>query len=373
MSSYTSALPPPLPPRYSKTELDIDAPSSSPAPTNEIPLSTAIHETSAFLSSPSSSRLSFPPTYALIGIYRLLSDPHLRNPIWAKTRNGTLRGLAVGAAWIFISWRSQLGFVERFLMGTRMIKKFANNEGGTVILGYNLPLAVYATIFIIGGQFWYILKFFLSKNIKIARKRAWDLTVESRNKPASFWGPYVEEYEVPPVEKAKKASKRVRIQKVVFGKLGRFFVNKFILFPLNFVPVVGIIVSSMVKALGSARFLHEPYFASKGMTPNQALLFVEERKWDYYSFGFAASLLESLPFVGMFFSISNRIGAAMWAFDCEKRQEAFRTGELKPQPRQEVVVVPGVGKIGRVGVRTEMGEKVERFGEKGEEMPGGLD
>ena len=100
----------------------------------------------------------------------------------------------------------------------------------------------------------YILKFFLHKNIKIARKRAWDLvsyplshsffsflesrelnrfvrvflsqTVESRGKPASFWGRYVEEYEVPPVEKARKASKRARVQRVVFGKLGRFFVNK---------------------------------------------------------------------------------------------------------------------------------------------------
>ena len=29
-------------------------------------------------------------------------------------------------------------------------------------------------------------------------------------------------------------------------------------------------------------------------------------------FGFAASLLESVPIVGLFLSISNRIGAAMW-------------------------------------------------------------
>jgi hypothetical protein len=30
-------------------------------------------------------------------------------------------------------------------------------------------------------------------------------------------------------------------------------------------------------------------------------------------FGFAAALLETLPFFGLFFSISNQIGAAMWA------------------------------------------------------------
>jgi len=75
------------------------------------------------------------------------------------------------------------------------------------------------------------------------------------------------------VEKARKASKRARVQKVVFGKMGRFLVNKceagfvasrsplfsllhlveggsdsplaslfhlaVILFPLNFVPIVG--------------------------------------------------------------------------------------------------------------------------------------
>ena len=31
-------------------------------------------------------------------------------------------------------------------------------------------------------------------------------------------------------------------------------------------------------------------------------------------FGFAAALVESLPIIGLFFSVSNRIGAAMWAF-----------------------------------------------------------
>lgn len=66
-------------------------------------------------------------------------------------------------------------------------------------------------------------------------------------------------------------------------------------------------------------------------------------------FGFAAALLERIPLVGLVFSISNRIGAAMWAHDVrqvslilaisltslassqlEKRQHAFRAGELKP-------------------------------------------
>ena len=35
--------------------------------------------------------------------------------------------------------------------------------------------------------------------------------------------------------------------------------------------------------------------------------------WCIAVFGFAAALLETLPFIGLLFSISNQIGAAMWA------------------------------------------------------------
>lgn len=78
------------------------------------------------------------------------------------------------------------------------------------------------------------------------------------------------------------------------------------------------------------------------MTPHEVAVFVAERNKEYlcryilnlsqrsgYSvivgialkcvllcaaFGFAAALLEATPFIGIFFSVSNRIGACMWAF-----------------------------------------------------------
>lgn len=49
------------------------------------------------------------------------------------------------------------------------------------------------------------------------------------------------------------------------------------------------------------------------MTPQQIAVFMEERKYYYRAFGFAAALVESLPIIGLLFSVSNRIGAAMWA------------------------------------------------------------
>jgi len=56
------------------------------------------------------------------------------------------------------------------------------------------------------------------------------------------------------------------------------------------------------------------------MTRHQIAVFIEERKWDYRLFGFVAALLENIPIIGLIFTISNRVGAAMWAHDLEKKQ-----------------------------------------------------
>ncbi len=47
-----------------------------------------------------SLRLDFPPSYVIVGAYRLLSDKALFVPIWKKCRNGFLRGIAVGSVWV---------------------------------------------------------------------------------------------------------------------------------------------------------------------------------------------------------------------------------------------------------------------------------
>lgn len=67
------------------------------------------------------------------------------------------------------------------------------------------------------------------------------------------------------------------------------------------------------------------------MTPLEEELFIVERLKEFRMFGFTAALLERLPIIGIVFSISNRIGAAMWAHDMEKQQRAFREGEIRPE------------------------------------------
>lgn len=50
--------------------------------------------------------------------------------------------------------------------------------------------------------------------------------------------------------------------------------------------------------------------------------------------------------------VSNRVASAMWAHDLEKRQEAFRSGELKPQPHSQTSIdlLPGAERLGLGGL-----------------------
>jgi hypothetical protein len=80
-----------------------------------------------------------------------------------------------------------------------------------------------------------------------------------------------------------------------------------------------------------ARVLHQPYFKRKNMTPIEIELFIVEHLRELRMFGFIAALLERLPLIGIVFSISNRIGAAMWAHDLEKLQHRYKDGQLKPE------------------------------------------
>ncbi|TFY55289.1 hypothetical protein EVJ58_g8343 [Rhodofomes roseus] len=183
-------------------------------------------------------------------------------------------------------------------------------------LGSYVPfdMRTFATFFFVATQVSGIVTYFVSHGLRVARERAYNQTIESRNKGPDFWRPYVEEWDNPP-----KVSKGVGLSHVLSGSLGRIAVRVLFLH-VEVVPVMGMLVSAWFRSFGTARYLHKPYFHAKGMSSEQVSVFIEERKWDYRAFGFVAALLEHIPLVGLMFSVSNRIGAAMWAVDLEKRQ-----------------------------------------------------
>ncbi|KAF8601198.1 hypothetical protein BDV93DRAFT_524923 [Ceratobasidium sp. AG-I] len=276
--------------------------------------------------------LTFPPVYCIVGIYRLLSDPLLRVPAWDKCRHGVRRGGLVGLAWAVLTWKIQKAFVGYFLLKSPRFTGLSNDK----IFGYHVPLDVgtYATLLFLGDQITGILYFFLSRNLRIARDRAWEQTLQSRGKGPEFWGAYVEEWQKPP----KPDTAPPKWEKWVGHPVLRIVIRKLVLAPLNFIPFLGLGISAWMKALSTSRGLHSPYFKLKKMTPQQIATYMEERKWDYRAFGFVAALFESLPILGIGMTISNRIASAMWAHDLEKRQDHFRKGELKPLPPRVVVV-----------------------------------
>ncbi|EIW87449.1 hypothetical protein CONPUDRAFT_116711 [Coniophora puteana RWD-64-598 SS2] len=284
-------------------------------------------------------RLDFPPSYVGVGIYRLCTDRALRVAAWDKCKHGARRGALVGFVWTCLTYPIQRRFVQLALTHPGSIFSFsyltrlsakASDISEETLLGYRLPFSIssYVAVLFLGAQVTTIIHFFLAKNIRVARQRAWDQTVASRGKGPDFWQPYVEEWEFPPMVNEKRWGRLDTIAKTWFWKL---IVQKVVLLPLSLYPFVGNFIAAGFKALSTAEYLHTPYFKAKNMTPHQVAVFIEERKWDYRAFGFAAALLEGLPIVGLFFSVSNRIGAAMWAHDLEKRQHWIAEQRLHAQ------------------------------------------
>lgn len=66
----------------------------------------------------------------------------------------------------------------------------------------------YATYLLVAQQASAVLQWAIKKELKIARAHAYEATIESRGKDKSFWIPYVEEWKIPPVERAQRSLER---------------------------------------------------------------------------------------------------------------------------------------------------------------------
>ena len=46
------------------------------------------------------ARMEFPPSYVIVGVYRLFTDKNLRVPAWQKCKHGATRGAGVALGWV---------------------------------------------------------------------------------------------------------------------------------------------------------------------------------------------------------------------------------------------------------------------------------
>jgi len=115
-----------------------------------------------------------------------------------------------------------------------------------------------------------------------------------------------------------------RLGKSVSKPFGSLSVNSiiryFMYLPLNFIPVVGTVLFVILQGKKFGPNAHSRYFQLKQMRKQQKDQFIEERSGAYTSFGVVATLLEMVPVVGLFFSFTNTVGAALWAADLEQKE-----------------------------------------------------
>ncbi|KAF2867158.1 hypothetical protein BDV95DRAFT_503127 [Massariosphaeria phaeospora] len=116
------------------------------------------------------------------------------------------------------------------------------------------------------------------------------------------------------------------------GKLGKLvtkpfqkftpkaIIRYFMYLPLNFIPVIGTVLFVILQGRKFGPTAHARYFQLKQMKKGEQDAFVEQRRAAYTSFGVPAVLLELVPILGIFFSFTNTVGAALWAADMEQNR-----------------------------------------------------
>ncbi|WFD02179.1 hypothetical protein MOBT1_000860 [Malassezia obtusa] len=299
--------------------------------------------------------LEFPPVYTVVGVYRLFHDPKLWSSIWNASRYAVMRATITAGLWIVISLPFQ-GFLASWFVG-RIGKAFGAERTYDALAqlahAAHIPLPSFdalAKLLLILNQADFVFELNLKTQLRQFRHTAYADTVASRGKPASWWTPYTEEWQRPPSADAPRGS--AGLADSVRQSLVRWVVRRVAMIVTNSIPVFGFVVYSGFSALQYARRLHAPLFEAKHMSAQQITTWIEERRTAYWLFGFSALVLERIPFLGMLFSISNRIGAAMWAHDLEKRQHRFQQGELHPLAADETRggdSVPAAGAPGSYG------------------------
>lgn len=278
--------------------------------------------------------LHFPAVYPIVGMYRLAHDELLWRPMWNACYARVTQAGATTILWSFVSLPGQrlvsgliLGHMGRACGAKWMYEliEAGGRQAGIPMLSFGSM----TTLLLVLNQVNIVFDMFLGKQMRAFRDTAYRKTVESRGKSSDFWTPYTEEYERPPnpQDDVKKLTIKKRLSDMVLRKVSLLLFGS--------IPIFGVILSAAYGALGFAREMHQPFFEVKHMQDEQITLWITERRIDYMLFGFFALLLERIPFFGLIFSVSNQIGAAMWAHDLEKRQHRFQRGELQPIPAEQ--------------------------------------
>ncbi|KAJ3553093.1 hypothetical protein NM688_g3801 [Phlebia brevispora] len=89
--------------------------------------------------------------------------------------------------------------------------------------------------------------------------------------------------------------------------------------PLNIIPVLGTISFVCINGHRAGPGWHARYFQLKGFDSHRRLEFVKTHQAEYTAFGVGALVLSFVPIIGLLFTFTNTVGAALWAADIEAK------------------------------------------------------
>ncbi|KAH8116330.1 hypothetical protein DFH11DRAFT_1852999 [Phellopilus nigrolimitatus] len=118
-------------------------------------------------------------------------------------------------------------------------------------------------------------------------------------------------------EGAKKLGKILTrpLQKFSFASIVEYIV----LLPLNLIPVVGTAAFLIMQGRKMGPRFHARYFQLKGFDSVHKDAFVKANSGGYIAFGTISMVLNLVPLVSIFFTLTSTVGAALWAAEIEKK------------------------------------------------------
>ncbi|KAJ3178999.1 hypothetical protein HDU87_003269 [Geranomyces variabilis] len=248
--------------------------------------------------------------YPLTGIVHFAQTPALYKPIAGTLAKGAAASLGITIAMFFLTFLPQMAVLSLF---------------ATPFLG--IPGAIVLVLI----ESWLVINVFVKAFLfGPLQDDLFDRVLTSKGHGAL-------------VASAPKKGSRVSL--AVKRSLDRFspaaIARYLITFPLTFIPIAGPAVFFIINGRKMGQSFHARYFQLKGWTATQVHDFEEPRKGAYTAFGTVALALQLVPVVGIFFTATSTVGAALWASDLEKGREGENVKVLAP-------AAPGASLLGAV-------------------------
>ncbi|KAI1851252.1 hypothetical protein JX266_003327 [Neoarthrinium moseri] len=184
-----------------------------------------------------------------------------------------------------------------------------------ILVFVNGPLAVFTTVLLILNESSTLINI-VSRNFLLqdALLDTFDGTLVSRNATGVVSEGRQLKSGGDPIERLGK------ILKSPFEKYSPKALIRYIMYlPLNFIPIVGTVIFIFIQGRSRGHSVHGRYFQLKEWSSSRRSDWLARHTGAYTAFGTVATVLEMIPFAGIFFGFTNAVGAALWAADIEEK------------------------------------------------------